>query len=115
VDVDLTTWSFTGCTNSWHVTTKAPGDLSISWAPPSGHHGIVLSEGADIYATRFGIPCVYETNIAGFGPVFGGAPAEFELMATFQINQEASSELCGFSAESEGRYKATSALYVANS
>jgi|GEM_PF-1882109 len=52
--------TFTGCTNSWHVTAAAAGTLSVEEIE-SGL-GQVRSTGATVEATRFGVTCRYATN-----------------------------------------------------
>jgi hypothetical protein len=53
------------CTDDWHVTTVAPGSISINWA--SSGVGTVASTGMTIEATRFGIACRYATSSTDVG------------------------------------------------
>jgi hypothetical protein len=114
---------FTGCTNSWHVTTaehevegkstQTAGTLSVTWT--SGHNGTLSSSGARVITTRFGVTCVYETNNTSIGTVTGGNPATLKISASIPIDTEASSSLCGEKpAAWEGSYVTTSALYIAS-
>lgn len=110
--VGLTTFSLSGCTNSWHITTIVPGSLAVHWT--SGHNGTVTWTGVRFESTRFGIKCIYETNNTHLGTITGGNPATVHIEASIPIDTEASSGLCGSSnAVWEGNYFTTSALYVA--
>jgi hypothetical protein len=105
--------TFTGCTNSWHVTTLAPGSLSVTHT--EGHDGSLTSSGARVSTTRFGVTCVYETNNTPIGTVTGGNPATLDISASIPLDAEASSGLCGSgNAAWEGSYVSTSALYIAS-
>lgn len=66
-------FSFTGCTNSWHVTTVFTGWFSIEGT--GGGNGKLKSESATIEATRFGISCRYATGLFGttIGTITGGS------------------------------------------
>ncbi len=107
----IETLTFTGCTNSWHVTTEKPGTLSVDWT--SGHNGTLSSSGALVKTTRFLVPCNYETNNTKVGTVTGGNPATLDIEASIPI-AAGSSELCGKgNAKWEGNYISTTELYVA--
>jgi hypothetical protein len=113
ISTNLNVLEITGCTNSWQTTTVSPGARSITWI--SGHNGTVVSNGALIHATRFGVPCNYETKNTQLGTVTGGNPATFHIEAAIPI-AAGSSELCGSgNAKWKGSYVATSALYVVDS
>jgi hypothetical protein len=102
---NLSSLSFTGCTNSWHVTTIAPGELAIEWA--SGYNGKVTSTGATIEATRFGITCRYRTEGTPIGTITGGSPATLHLAAALPFHS--GSFLCGSGATAlTGSYKVSS-------
>ncbi len=106
--------TFTGCTNSWHVTTEAAGSFWISHT--SGHNGELRSSGARVHATRFGVDCYYETDNTLIGTVTGGNPATLHIAANIPLDEVASHPLCGTSsAKWEGNYLTTSALYIENS
>jgi hypothetical protein len=108
---DLT---FTGCTDSWHVTVVAGGTLSVE--STTGHNGSVSSTGATVEATRFGISCRYITNNTPVGTVTGGSPATMAISASIPFHS--GSVFCGEGATAwTGSYKVNSpsALYVANS
>jgi hypothetical protein len=107
----LSSFAFTGCTNSWHVTTVAPGELAIEWA--KGYNGKVISSGMTIEATRFGITCRYKTENTQLGTITGGSPATLDLEAAIPFHS--GSGLCGSSVTTwTGSYKFTSpgSLYV---
>ncbi len=112
VEVELTSLSFTGCTNSWHVTVTALGTLSISWT--SGHNGTVVSNGIKMATTRLGINCNYETNGTDIGLLTGGNSATLDISAS--ITLASGSGLCTkegtSSAKWSGSYVTTGALYV---
>ncbi len=116
VSSSLTALAFTGCTNSWHVTTLVPGVLEIEWT--SGHNGTVFSEGAVVHVTAFNgaVSCIYETFAEDIGTITGGNPATLHIEAILFINTLLSSPICGSSgAVWEGNYVTTGSLYVANS
>lgn len=114
VSGNISTLTFTGCTNSWHVTILAPGSLSIE--STSGHNGTLSWSGTTIDTTRFGITCVLETNGTRIGTLTGGNPATLHIEASIPVNTAASSGLCGTADfKWEGSYVTTSALYVVNS
>src|SRR6476469_742769 len=99
--------SFTGCTNSWHVTTVSPGELAIE--STSGYDGVVNSTGMKLDATRLGVTCVYETSATKLGTITGGSPATLHLEAALSINVKESSGFCGSgTAKLEGSYKLSS-------
>jgi hypothetical protein len=103
-------WS--SCTNSWHVTTLAPGSLSVS-AIAGSYNGTLTSNGAKVATTRFGINCVYETKNTHIGTVTGGSSATLHVKASIPINTGESSGLCGTADSAwEGGYTTTEALYV---
>ncbi len=108
----LSSLSFTGCTNSWHVTITAFGSIAIFWS--SGEVGVLISVGLRITATRLGVTCNYETNNTTIGTVTGGNPATVDINASIPI-AAGSSALCGTgNAKLSGSYATTSALYVAS-
>ncbi len=101
-------WS--GCTNSWHVTTEKAGELSVQWT--EGHNGTVSSSGAVVKTTRFLVPCNYETSNTKIGTLKGGSPATLHIEGSIPVGA-GSSELCGKgSAKWEGDFVTTAALYV---
>src|SRR6476660_5227602 len=81
---NISTLTFTGCTNSWHVTTVKPGALIIHWT--SGHNGLLTSTGAKVDTTRLGVTCVYETNNTSIGTITGGSPATLKIEASIPLN-----------------------------
>jgi hypothetical protein len=110
---NLTALTFTNCTDSWHVTTTAFGSLSVDWT--KGHNGDVFSNGTKVSATRFFVPCNYETKNTTIGTVTGGNPATLHIEANIPL-AAGSSELCGEGAAKwEGAYVTTSELYVVDS
>jgi hypothetical protein len=109
----VTTFSLTGCTNSWHYTTIASGVLEFHRT--SGHNGTVTWTGGKFDSTRFGVTCVYETKNTSIGTLTGGNPATLKLEANIPINAVESSGLCGTgTVKWEGNYVTTSALYIAS-
>ncbi len=109
---NLSSLSFTGCTNSWHVTVTAAGSLSVAWT--SGHNGTAKSTGAKVTTTRLGVTCNYETNATDIGTVTGGSPATLDISASIPI-AAGSSGLCGSgNAKWSGSYSTTAALYIAS-
>jgi hypothetical protein len=113
----FSSFAFTGCTNSWHVTVEnVNGGFGAFWIDhTSGHNGTFSSMWTRINATRFGITCVYETFLTQLGTLTGGNPATLDIQASIPLDAEASSGLCGSgNAAWEGAYITTSALYVAS-
>jgi hypothetical protein len=107
----ISTLDFTGCTNSWHVTTTKPGTLSVLWE--NKHNGQLSSNGALVNTTRFGINCNYETKNTAIGTVTGGNPATLAISASIPL-AEGSSPLCGSgNAAWSGSYVTTDSLYIA--
>jgi hypothetical protein len=80
--IPITSLSFTGCTNSWHVTVVAPGSLEVH-AIPNSKNGTVTWSGATIVGTRFGVECRYATSSTDIGTLTGstatGATATIDL------------------------------------
>jgi len=106
----ISTLTFTGCTNEWHVTTVKPGTLEVHWT--SGHNGTLTSTGANVTTTRFGVTCNYETSNTDIGLVTGGSPATLDIEANIPI-AAGSSFLCGSgSAKWSGGYTTTAALFI---
>jgi uncharacterized low-complexity protein len=83
--------TFTGCTNSWHVTTITGGTLKAEHS--SGYNGIVYSDGATIEATRLGIVCRYVTKTTKVGTITGGSTATMHIQAAIPFHS--GSGLCG--------------------
>jgi hypothetical protein len=102
----ITALSFTGCTNSWHVTVSTNGSLSVNSSNQ------VSSSGATVEATRFGIACRYST---GAGTAVGnltessttGSNATMHIEAAIPFHS--GSFLCGSGATTwTGSYKVNS-------
>lgn len=110
---DIFNLAFTGCTNSWHVTTVSSGTFDLQGEGEGGHNGELYSTGTRVDATRLGVTCEYETKGTYIGTVTGGNPATLKIEGFIPINTSTSSGLCGTSdAKWEGSYTTTSALYV---
>lgn len=92
---DLT---FTGCTNSWHVTVVSPGTLEIHNISGT-HDGTLTSSGATVESTRFGITCRYATNATHIGRLTGAPAINEPEHATLDISAgipfHGGSGLCG--------------------
>ncbi|HEU4739312.1 MAG TPA: hypothetical protein VFS54_09575 [Solirubrobacterales bacterium] len=105
----VTILNFTGCTNSWHVTTVTAGTLTIE-----ASNGEMKSSGARVEMTRLGVKCFYETSGTKVGTVTGGSPATLHIEASLPIGS-GSSGLCGTSnAKWEGNYVTTHPLHLDN-
>ena len=93
----ITTLDFTGCTNSWHVTSLASGTLTLTWK--ANNEGSLSSSGAKVDTTRLGVTCVYETNNTAIGTATDStatsATATLHVNASIPINGAESSGLCG--------------------
>lgn len=113
----VSTISFTGCTNSWHITAVAGHLGSITFfASGSGHGGTARWHGGRVTMTRFGITCTIETSETSIGSLTGGNPGTLDIESSLPIVAGESSGLCGSgSYEWEGSLVATSALYIADS
>ncbi len=108
---DIFTLEFTGCTNSWHVTTVSSGTFDLQGE--GDHDGELYSTNTRVDTTRLGVTCEYETTGTYIGTVTGGSPATLKLEGFIPINTSTSSGLCGTSdTKWEGAYTTTSALYV---
>jgi hypothetical protein len=101
----VTALSFTGCTNSWHVTVINKGTFEA--------HGIgsgnatLTSSGTTVEATRLGVICRYATSNTKLGTLTGGTPATLHLEASIPFHS--GSFLCGAGSIAwTGSYKATS-------
>ena len=106
----LTSLTFTGCTNSWHVTVTAAGSLSVAWT--SGHNGTAKSNGAKVTTTRLGVTCNYETANTDIGTITGGNPPTLDVSASIPI-AAGSSGLCGSgNSKLSGSAVGTSAGYI---
>lgn len=111
---EISHFTFTSCTNGWHVTTIDGGVLFVDHT--SGHSGTLSSLFTRIVATRFGISCEYSTLYTHIGRLTGGNPATLEIEASIPIDPDRSSGLCGTgNAKWQGSYVTTAALYVVNS
>jgi hypothetical protein len=103
--------SFTGCTDSWHVTVVAAGTLTVTHT--SGYNGDVFSSGVTIETTRFGTTCRYSTSNTTMGTLTGGSPATIDLSANIPFHS--GSVFCGSSTTTwTGSYtiSSPSSLYV---
>ena len=87
----ITALSFTGCTNSWHVTVVSAGSLEIH--ATSGGNGTLTSSGATVESTRFGITCRYATSKTDIGTVTAGEHAKLDISAAIPFHS--GSGLCG--------------------
>lgn len=109
---EFTNVSFTGCTNSWHVTVHVKGRFRFSYS--NGEIAITIWVSMRFTTTRLGVTCTYETNNTTIGTDTSGNPATMKLEASIPINAGESSGLCGSgNAKLEGSMVTTSALYFA--
>jgi hypothetical protein len=111
----ISSLSFTGCTNSWHVTVVTGGELEIHPDTPGGgqYDGTLTSSGATVESTRFGVNCRYSTSNTEIGTLTGGAHATLSISAAIPFHN--GSPLCGSGATSwTGSYTIDSptSLYV---
>jgi hypothetical protein len=109
----ISSLSFTGCTDSWHVTVVAAGSLEVHNS--GGGNGTVTSSGATVEATRFGVTCRYATSSTDIGTFTGGSPATLDISAGIPFHS--GSIFCGSGPTTwTGSYKVTTptALAVAN-
>jgi len=103
VSVTLTSFTFTGCTNEWHITTVSAGTLSVN---NEGATTTVTTTGATIESTRAGITCRYKTENTKFGTLTSGTTATLHISAAIPFHS--GSFLCGSGATSwTGSYKVT--------
>jgi hypothetical protein len=97
IGVPLSSLSFTGCTDSWHVTVTSPGTLELHGIPGS-KNGTVTWSGAKIQTTRFSVPCNYATSAADVGTLTGskttGGTATIDLSGQLVL-ESGNSEVCG--------------------
>ena len=112
VGISLSSLSFTGCTNDWHVTVGATGVFSVDGFGTSGE---VISSGATIETTRFGVNCRYATVSTRVGTITGGGPATIHISSSLPFH--GGSFLCGSGGTRwTGAYKVTSpgSLFIDN-
>jgi hypothetical protein len=88
---NVSSLTFTNCTNSWHKTTNVGGTLEIH--STGGYNGTVTSTGATFTSTRFGIECRYVTNQTDIGTLTGGSPATIHIKASIPFHS--GSTFCG--------------------
>ncbi len=97
---NVTALSFTSCTNSWHVTVVSGGSLEVHETEAGEGDGTVISNGATIEGTRFGVTCRYATESTEMGMLTGskttGSNATLDVEA--EIPFHSGSGLCGTSA-----------------
>lgn len=110
---EITHLTFTGCTNSWHVTTISPGDLSLTWK--AAGEGSLTSTGAKVETTRIGVKCVYVTNNTAIGTATDTSKTKstptLHVSAGIPISKAESSALCGEgNAKWEGAYVLTNPM-----
>lgn len=109
----VNTISFSNCTNGWHSTTVANGELEIVADGIAGtYNGTVYSKNMTIELTRIGVVCRYATlETTKIGTLTGGNPATLHVGAGLPFH--GGSGLCGSApAQMEGNYVTTAALYV---
>jgi hypothetical protein len=105
---NITSLSFTNCTNSWHVTVISAGTLEAHAL--GGGNATLTSSGATVEATRFGIACRYSTTNTDIGTLTGAATstshATLDISAAIPFH--GGSGLCGGGATTwTGSYKVT--------
>lgn len=88
---EITTLTFTGCTEGWHVTVLVRGLLSVSGG--AGYNGAVTWSEATIEATRAGVTCRLKTANSFIGVMKGGSPAKLKLSGTMLFHS--GSPTCG--------------------
>lgn len=89
--IPLSNLSTTGCTESWHGTTVAAGELAIDRT--SGYDGKVTWSGGTVEMTRLGTTCRYKTENTTLGTLTGGSPATIDIEAKLPFHS--GSPLCG--------------------
>jgi hypothetical protein len=103
--------SFLGCTDGWHVTTVNLGELAIDSS--GAYNGTITSTGLTVEATRSGTTCRYLTNETDLGSLTGGSPATIHLEGALPFHS--GSPVCGGKPASwTGSFKVNSptALFV---
>lgn len=109
--IPLSSLSTSGCTESWHATTVAAGELDIDLT--SGYNGVVTWTGGTVEMTRLGTICRYRTENTKLGTLTGGSPATIHLEVNLPFHS--GNALCGTEAYPlTGSLKVTSpgSLYV---
>ena len=84
---NLSSLSFTGCTNSWHLTVVSAGSFSLH--ATSGGNATWTSSGVNVEATRFGIICRYTTASTDFGTLTNGEHATLDLSSAVPVEGSA--------------------------
>lgn len=105
-----TSVTISSCTNDWHVTSVALGQVTAHWT--SGYNGTLMSTGTTVEATRFGITCRYKSENTKLGTVTGGNPAQLHLETVVPFHS--GSFLCGSGATllTGGGTSSPSAIYL---
>lgn len=92
---NVSTLSFSSCTNSWHVTTVSAGSLEVHETGTGD--GTLTSSGATVEATRLGVTCRYATSSTAIGTLTGsfttGTNATIDLSGSIPFHS--GSGLCG--------------------
>jgi len=115
ISIPLSTLTFTGCTEGWHVTVVSAGTLKIHLIANSTN-GTVTWSGATFQATVGGITCNYKTNNTDVGTLTGskttGATATIDLGGKLPIHS-GSSIFCGTAGTAiTGSYNVTTPDYL---
>jgi hypothetical protein len=112
---NISSLSFTSCTNGWTVEVNpvAKGSLEAHWT--SGYNGTLTSNGTTVTAilhTIFGpITCRYLTSNTSIGTLTGGNPATLDIEASIPFHSGGG--LCGSGNSAwSGKYVATTAIYL---
>ncbi len=110
VEGSYTSSSFTGCTNSWHVTHD-PGKWTIIRTGP--YTARTKWDKTKFTTTRFGVSCTYVAEETEAGTDVGGNPATLEINASIPISASESSGLCGTgNATVSGSFVTTAPLWI---
>lgn len=100
----ISSLSFTGCTNSWHVTVISAGSLEVHEIGDG--NGTVTSSGATVEATFSSVTCRYSTSTTDIGTLTSGEPATLDIQAAMSFHS--GSPLCGTGATNwTGSYRIT--------
>jgi hypothetical protein len=89
-------FTYSPCTDSWHVTETTGGALEIVGDGKAGtYDGTIYAKGMTILATRFGIECGYAlSTTTKIGTFTGGNPGTMHIEANVPIHS-GSAFFCG--------------------
>ncbi|HKF81638.1 MAG TPA: hypothetical protein VKB23_01600 [Solirubrobacterales bacterium] len=109
---NVSTLSFSNCTNNWSVTTLKTGSAEVHNIAGT-ENGTITSTGAEVTTKQSttGLHCIYSTSATDFGTATSstvtGGNATVDISATVSRTGGSSGFFCGSAASLTGSYKLT--------